>query len=260
MTNSIFLSHSHKDKTFVRKLGYFLEKNNLKAWIDEGEIFVGDSLTKKIESSINSMDFLGVILSENSIRSDWVLYEVRMAIALEKIKDNFKVIPIILDNCTIPEFLSDKYCLDFRKEDSFEIEANKLINSIKRNIPLNDFSLLSNISIFPDIHKSWFGYQRLQNHSFTYNLFCDGKKIGYCNEKKSLDVPVHRGLRVLYILVAYYDYTGQDAIIGGDYIYCEKISNKISINIEKITINLDFILRRMSVNGILKSWKTLIRD
>lgn len=69
---SIFLSHNSADKPFVRKLAADLRRNGFYAWVDEAEIKLGDSLIEKIEEGIETTDFLGVVLSRNSINSEWV--------------------------------------------------------------------------------------------------------------------------------------------------------------------------------------------
>jgi len=40
--SSVFLSHSHKDKPFARKLAVDLRHAGHIVWIDEAEILVGD--------------------------------------------------------------------------------------------------------------------------------------------------------------------------------------------------------------------------
>lgn len=67
---SIFLSHTHKDKPFVRKLAQALEINGVRVWVDEAEIKVGDSLITKIEEGIKDVDYLGVILTPTSVSSE----------------------------------------------------------------------------------------------------------------------------------------------------------------------------------------------
>lgn len=67
---SIFLSHSSKDKFFVRTLAEHLNRYGINVWLDEAEINIGDSLTEKIGKAIESTDYVGVVLSHNSINSE----------------------------------------------------------------------------------------------------------------------------------------------------------------------------------------------
>ena len=70
--SSIFLSHDHKEKAFVRKLAERLNAHGSRTWVDEAEIRVGDSLIMKIESAIKDFAYLGVILSPSSVKAQWV--------------------------------------------------------------------------------------------------------------------------------------------------------------------------------------------
>ena len=43
MCISVFLSHNHNDKPFVRKLARDLENHGVHYWLDEAEMKIGDS-------------------------------------------------------------------------------------------------------------------------------------------------------------------------------------------------------------------------
>ncbi len=77
---SIFLSHSHSDKEFARRLANDLKKKGVKVWIDEAELEIGDSLIEKISEGIDSMDYLAVLLSPDSVSSNWVRKEISIAV------------------------------------------------------------------------------------------------------------------------------------------------------------------------------------
>jgi hypothetical protein len=124
----IFLSHNSKDKRFVKRLGRYLSENGVKVWIDEAEIKVGDSLIHKISEGIKDMDFLGVILTPNSISSNWVQKELEIAITLEIDNRHIKVLPILYKDCEIPIFLKDKVYADFRNRKMFQHSLIKLLD------------------------------------------------------------------------------------------------------------------------------------
>ncbi|HEC91887.1 MAG TPA: toll/interleukin-1 receptor domain-containing protein, partial [Candidatus Atribacteria bacterium] len=96
--SSIFLAHSKKDKKFVDKLARDLRNAGYYVWIDEAEIKVGDSLIEKIREGIDKVSYVGVVISHNSIKSEWVRKEVDIAINQEIEGKRVKVIPILLDN------------------------------------------------------------------------------------------------------------------------------------------------------------------
>ena len=58
----IFLSHTSKDKPFVRQLSSDLSLFGIPSWIDEAEIVFGESLIKKIQQSIESVALVVVVI------------------------------------------------------------------------------------------------------------------------------------------------------------------------------------------------------
>src|SRR5713101_460460 len=75
---SVFLSHSSKDKEFVRHLAGELIREEITVWLDEVELRVGDNLSG-IESSIRASDYLVVVLSKAAVESGWVEREIEVA-------------------------------------------------------------------------------------------------------------------------------------------------------------------------------------
>jgi hypothetical protein len=90
----LFISHAHEDKDEVaRPLANALLKKNLKVWIDEFELKVGDSLSRKIDQGLAKSRFGIVIFSENFFRKDWPQYELQGLRARET-QDTTIILPI----------------------------------------------------------------------------------------------------------------------------------------------------------------------
>jgi hypothetical protein len=117
----VFLCHSSSDKPFVDRLASDLEKVNIGVWYDKWEIKVGDSLIEKIQEGIDNNDYLAIILSPESVLSEWVRRELNSALMKEITGKKIIVLPCLLCNCSIPSFLSEKKYADFRSsyEDGF---------------------------------------------------------------------------------------------------------------------------------------------
>jgi len=127
---SIFISHSHKDKEFVDKLGVKLTVERIPVFVDRWEMNVGDSITQKIEQAITDSSFLLVVLSESSVKSDWCKREITSGLMLELEKRRVVVLPILIENCEIPLFLRDKFYADFRED--FDYGFSQIQSSIAR--------------------------------------------------------------------------------------------------------------------------------
>lgn len=113
---SIFMSHTSIDKPFVEKLAKDLQRLGIKAWYDKWEIKVGESLLWKIEEGIKVNDYLGIVLSEEAMKSKWVRAE--LSAAWEKQMEIGKrfILPIYYRECEIPVLLKDLKYADFRLE------------------------------------------------------------------------------------------------------------------------------------------------
>lgn len=128
--SSIFISHSRKDKFFAKKLAEKLAEFDVKAWIDEAEIRVGDSLLDKIASAIHQTDFFAIILSHNSIQSNWVQKELAIAMEKEIGGKKIVVLPILIERCEIPLFLKHKVYADFTNLKDFDLSFSKILDAL----------------------------------------------------------------------------------------------------------------------------------
>ncbi len=132
---TVFLSHNQKDKEFVRRLANDLKLAGAKVWIDEAEIKVGDSLIEKIRSGIDDVDYLAVILSSHSVRSEWVKKEVDVAINQEIEQKRVKVLPVLLESCDLPGFLKGKLYADFTTRDRYSTGLTQILNRLELTRP-----------------------------------------------------------------------------------------------------------------------------
>src|SRR5262249_53535377 len=120
--SSIFLSHNHADKPFVRQLAQDLQAAGVRVWLDEAELLIGDSLIEKIRQGIDEMEYLGVILSPHSVQSGWVQREVNIAMSQEIKGKRIKVLPFVIAECELPGFLEGKLYADFRNRKQYKCQ------------------------------------------------------------------------------------------------------------------------------------------
>ena len=124
-----FISHSTRDKPFVRKLAADLVANGVKVWLDEQQILVGDSIPEKIAQGLAESDFFLIVVSVNSVDSQWVKKELNSAIVKEIERRKVTVLPVRVDNAEMPATISDKLYADFSR--SYEEGFEKLLKSIR---------------------------------------------------------------------------------------------------------------------------------
>jgi TIR domain-containing protein len=109
----VFVSHSSKDKPFVKKLVEELRKRPLNVWVDETELKVGDSIVSKISEGLKETDYLVVVLSKASVSSRWVQEELNAALA-SQLAGKGVVLPVLIEDCDVPVLLKDRLYADFR--------------------------------------------------------------------------------------------------------------------------------------------------
>ncbi len=96
--NSCFISYSHKDEDFARKLYDNLQDSGVRCWYAPEHLKIGDKIRRTIDQSIRIHDKLLLVLSEHSVTSDWVEHEVEHALDLESERKEPVLFPIRLDD------------------------------------------------------------------------------------------------------------------------------------------------------------------
>lgn len=112
---TIFLSHTSIDKPFVEKLAKDLENLGIHVWFDKYEIKVGESILWKIDEGIRKSEYLGIVISKEALKSEWVKTEISSAWQKQvEQKGNF-ILPIYYRDCEMPLFLQGIKYADFRE-------------------------------------------------------------------------------------------------------------------------------------------------
>ena len=93
----LFISYSHSDGAFVDKMEEQLNSKGIRFWRDVHHATAG-RLEKQIDCAIRHNPTVLMVLSKNSIKSDWVEHEVRTARELEQETGRDALCPVALDN------------------------------------------------------------------------------------------------------------------------------------------------------------------
>jgi hypothetical protein len=95
---SCFISYNNKDQAFAQRLHDDLQNNGVRCWYAPEDMKIGDRIRPTIDHQIRLREKLLVILSENSIQSEWVGDEVEAAIEQEKESGKTVLFPIRVDD------------------------------------------------------------------------------------------------------------------------------------------------------------------
>jgi hypothetical protein len=123
-----FLSHSSRDKDFVRRLAADLTSRGVTVWLDEQDILAGQSFVERISEGIYASDVFLFISSEDSVKSEWAKKELNLAFSRQLSKADVQIIPAKIDDAEVPKILKDIHYADFRK--SYEDGLSTLLRAM----------------------------------------------------------------------------------------------------------------------------------
>ena len=106
---SCFISYSGLDDEFARRLHGRLQQEHVRVWFAPHDIQGGKKLHEQIDEAIKVYDKLLILLSPNSLQSEWVMTELRKARKAERKTGKRKLFPVgLVDYAT----LQDWECFD----------------------------------------------------------------------------------------------------------------------------------------------------
>lgn len=141
----LFISYAHDDLAFIEALEKLLDEKRIRYWRDAHDMKAG-RMEKQIERAIRHNPIVLLVLSENSVRSDWVWWEAQKARDLEKELGRDVLCPVALDDawktCSWPgplrRQIEDYYILDFSEWEDSEVRERqfpRLIDGLGINYP-----------------------------------------------------------------------------------------------------------------------------
>lgn len=127
----VFVSHASEDKQrFVNQFANKLLENGVDAWLDHWEILPGDSLVDKIfEEGLKEAKAIIIVLSQNSVNKPWVREELNAGV-VKRIQKGTKIIPVILDDCEVPESLASTLWEPVQNVASYDEAFDRILASI----------------------------------------------------------------------------------------------------------------------------------
>lgn len=142
---SCFISYSSKDEDFARRLHEGLQGRNVRTWFAPEDLKIGDRFRSRIDESIRIHDKLVIILSANSVNSDWVETEVESALEREQKEGKDVLFPIAIDEegfTSKQPWAADirrkRHIGDFRQwksHDDYTTAFDRLVRDLKKSQP-----------------------------------------------------------------------------------------------------------------------------
>lgn len=124
----IFISHSSRDKSAASDLALSLNFCSVDVWLDDWELEVGQSLTDEIAKAMDDSKYIAILITENYNKTVWTKTEYKKALSREQKEGRTVMLPLIVGEAVIPDFLEDKIYIDLRTE--FYSGVTKIVGMI----------------------------------------------------------------------------------------------------------------------------------
>lgn len=139
----VFLCHASSDKSKVQELYLRLINDGIDAWLDKEKLIPGQNWQIEIPKAVRNSDIVIVFLSSQSVNKEgFVQKEIKIALdtADEKPEGTIFIIPARLEDCGIPERISQFHWVDLFSDNgyrlllkSLQLRANALGVSLEPN-------------------------------------------------------------------------------------------------------------------------------
>jgi TIR domain len=94
MIMKIFISYAEPDQVFAKDLARRLSQEGLAVWNPHEELSPGDNWASEIGEALAQSDAVLVLLSPDSVGSEWVRHEIEYALGSMKLQD--RLLPVVV--------------------------------------------------------------------------------------------------------------------------------------------------------------------
>jgi hypothetical protein len=142
---SCFISYSSGDQDFAQRLHADLQAKGVRVWFAPHDLKIGVRIRLAIDESIRVYDKLLLVLSKNSVGSQWVEQEVETALAKERGLSEEVLFPVRLDDAVMnmaggwPALIKNTRNIgnftEWKDHDSYQKAFERLLRDLKAELP-----------------------------------------------------------------------------------------------------------------------------
>jgi hypothetical protein len=143
--SGLFLSYKHEDAALTLRLTHALKQAGVPVWLDRFEIFPGDNWFNKVKLGLAEKDVIGVVVSKLALESPFIRQELKAAVDLKGV--NLKILPILIEDVELPDFLVQYPCIDLRQEQNYNAAFQSIAIQLRQGIKADTGSYSPDLSI-----------------------------------------------------------------------------------------------------------------
>jgi hypothetical protein len=127
----VFISYAGEDRErFVESFATKLRSKGIDTWAAFWEMLPGDKLVEKIfEEGLKNAKAVIIILSKNSVDKPWVREELDASL-VKRIETSSKLIPVMIDDCQVPECLKSTVWEKINDFNNYDAEFDRIVRAI----------------------------------------------------------------------------------------------------------------------------------
>ncbi|WP_416045813.1 TIR domain-containing protein [Priestia megaterium] len=172
---SVFLSYSHQDETIAERIRGDLNKIDFRVLYDFYDFKLGEDINEEVFSSIKKSKFIIILVSNESINSEWIFNVARKSTEEKK-----EILLILLESIKIPEGFKHYNAFDFSEQ--YSKGFAKLQQYLKVKIPnpngrdgiddqVTNRDLLGRNLLIKELGDFYLEYSEEKNFPFYLGIF-----------------------------------------------------------------------------------------
>ncbi len=139
----VFISHASEDDAMARQLANRLKEDGFDPWLDVDRLLPGQTWNLEIEKALAGSDAILLCFSAcSAAKEGYIQREYRRAMEYQKEKPEGAIflIPVRLDKCEMPRFISEVHWVDYpdgydRLKESLQIREKNIFGDV-RSVPV----------------------------------------------------------------------------------------------------------------------------
>jgi hypothetical protein len=112
---TLFLSYKLEDRELAERLQGELETLGHTIRVDTNAVLVGSGWRDSLMRALMESDALVALITDRSLQSPFVISEIGAARALSQTEKKMALLPVIIGDMPIPQFIQDLYAIRVRE-------------------------------------------------------------------------------------------------------------------------------------------------